>query len=147
MATTKTNAPNHVQQQPAHELFGEVIFAYSRSQAIDDGVLVDLMQVGTRSLVEEAGIRFPVAMTSAAFETAVAPIGRDLPEGQDLDGRLWDVLWMLRCAIRRGPSCDRVRFQVRVWNGRRHQIVTLWSRVTPGDNAEPVVTIMLEGEN
>jgi len=147
MASTQTNAPQTARQHPAAELFGEPIYAYSRRQAIEDGVLVDLMQDELAPLVREAGIRFPIAMTVAAFETAVAPIGRDLPAGQDLNGRLWDVLWILRCAIQRGNASDRVHFQVRVWNGRRHQLVKLWSLVGPGDNADPVITIMLEGED
>jgi hypothetical protein len=41
----------------------EVIFSYSRKQAIEDGVLVDLT-----SLARDAGIKFPVAVTRAVFE-------------------------------------------------------------------------------
>jgi len=37
------------------DVFGEVISSYSRAQAIDDGVLVDLMQGELASLVREAG--------------------------------------------------------------------------------------------
>ena len=42
----------------ANELFGEVISSYSRAQAIEDGVLVDVS-----SVARAAGIKFPVAMT------------------------------------------------------------------------------------
>ena len=38
----------------------EVISSYSRAQAIEDGVLVDVSTVA-----KEAGIKFPVAMTAA----------------------------------------------------------------------------------
>ena len=41
-----------------NELFGEVISSYSRAQAIEDGVLVDVS-----SVAREAGINFPIALT------------------------------------------------------------------------------------
>jgi hypothetical protein len=129
------------------DIFGEPIAVYSRRQAIEDGVLVDLMQPGTVGLVREAGFNFPVAMTAGAFATTVAAIGEPLPEGQDILGRLWDVLWMLACAIKSAGSTDRVQFRVSVWNGRWREEVKLWASCGPGDDAAPVVTMMLEGED
>lgn len=126
----------------------EIISAYSRAQAIEDGALVDLMQPGTVALVKEAGFRFPIAMTRAAWHECVIPVSGKLPERQDLNGRLWDVLWLLKCAIRRANgSTNRVNFEVRVWTGKRHKVVRLWSLCGPGDDAEPVITILLEGED
>ena len=133
--------------QDLGDIFGEPIAVYTRKQAIEDGVLVDLMQPETVSLVREAGFKFPVAMTAGAFAATVAEIGKPLPEGQDIQGRLWDVLWMLACAIKTAGSTDRVRFRVGVWNGRRRDEVKLWLLCGPGDGGEPVVTIMLEGED
>ena len=129
------------------DIFGEPIAVYTRRQAIEDGVLVDLMQPETVGLVREAGFKFPVAMTAGAFAATVAEIGQPLPEGQDIRGRLWDVLWMLLCAIRTAGSTDRVKFRVSVWNGSRRDEVKLWSLCGPGDDGAPVVTIMLEGED
>jgi hypothetical protein len=54
---------------------------------------------------------------------------------------------MLACAIKTAVSTDRVKFRVSVWNGRRRDEVKLWSLCGPGDDAAPVVTIMLEGED
>jgi hypothetical protein len=129
------------------DIFGEPIAVYTRRQAIEDGVLVDLMQAETVRLVREAGFKFPVAMTAVAFAATVAELGQPLPEGQGIQGRLWDVLWMLTCAIKTAGSTDRVKFRVNVWNGRRRDEVKLWSLCGPGDDGEPVVTIMLEGED
>ena len=129
------------------DILGEPIAVYSRRQAIEDGVLVDLMQPETVGLVREAGFKFPVAMTAGAFAATVAAIGERLPEGQDIQGRLWDVLWMLSCAIKTAGSTDRVKFRVSVWNGRRREEVKLWASCGPGDDAAPVVTMMLEGED
>jgi hypothetical protein len=129
------------------DLFGEPIAIYMRQQAIEDGVLVDLMQPETVGLVREAGFKFPVAMTAGAFAATVAAIGEPLPASQDIQGRLWDVLWMLRCAIRAADRTDRVNFRVSVWNGRRRDEAKLWASCGPGDDGAPVVTVMLEGED
>jgi hypothetical protein len=133
----------------------EVISAYTRRQAIEDGVLVDLMQPDTVSAVQEAGFRHAIAMTSAAFNATVWPIDDDRAadwlagKGQDLQGRLWDVLWMLKLAIRGATDTDIIYFQVSVIDHelKRRNTVTLKSWCHPGDQGEPVITIMLPGED
>ena len=65
--------------------FGNVIYAYTRKQAIADGVQVDVS-----STAKEAGIRFPVFITRTAFDSYVT-----VPPnvtGQDEAGRIWDVI-------------------------------------------------------
>jgi len=126
----------------------DLIHRYTRKQAIEDGVLVDLMQGETAPLVKQAGFKIHVAMTTTAFSEAVAPIGRELPPGQDLKGRLWDVLMVLRAGIRSAPDGeDCVHFKVSVWDGGKSKEVPLWALCGPGDDLEPVITIMLEGED
>jgi len=135
----------------------DVIHRYTRAQAIADGVLVDLMQHPTpehperddlRALVREAGFRYPIAMTAAAFAETVHPLdGSALPEGQDTFGRLWDVLWLLRSAIQRATDARRVDFMVRVFDGKRHHAVTLKALCGPGDHGEPVITILKPEED
>lgn len=119
----------------------EYIYIYSRKQALEDGVLLD-----ASSLAKEAGFLFPVALTSAAWGTCV-----DVPqdcEGQDEAGRLWDVLWMLKYAIKQRPSENPLRFSVIVQTSSRYtQQVELKSMCGPGDNAEPVITVMLPDED
>jgi hypothetical protein len=132
----------------SESMFRNPISVYTRRQAIEDGVLVDLMQSGTAGLVREGGFRFPVAMTIGAFCAIVGEPDKPLPAGQDLKGRLWHVLWMLKLAIKSSkPGNDRVSFSVNVWDGRRRTRVNLWSLGGPGDKAEPVITIILEGED
>jgi hypothetical protein len=127
----------------------EIIDAYTRKQAIEDGVLVDLSQGDFGKLCREAGFKIPLAMTATAFGACVGGLdGEPLPTGQDQAGRLWDVLMLLRHAIRKsGGDTDRVYFTVGVWDGRRSVPVKLWSLCGPGDAAEPVITVMLEGED
>ncbi|MDA8239248.1 MAG: hypothetical protein M0Z67_02630 [Nitrospiraceae bacterium] len=84
----------------------EVIDTYSRAEAIADGVLVDVTDTA-----REAGILFPVAVTRSVLEEYIEPSSHDSEKwGQDLMGRLWDTVWMLRIAIRgRKQSEDRRR--------------------------------------
>ena len=122
----------------------EVISSYSRAQAIEDGVLVDVS-----SVAKEAGIKFPVAMTATVWGKYV-----EVPEGvgwQDESGRLWDIVWMFRCAAAKFDG-DTLLFKLYVRNhnrGRltRQDLVTLKAICGPGDNGEPVVTIMTPEED
>jgi hypothetical protein len=70
---------------------------------------------------------------------------------QDEAGRLWDVLTMLRAAACR-PSDDphELRFAVHVRNDNRERtppLVCLKALCGPGDQGEPVVTVMLPEED
>ncbi len=55
---------------------------------------------------------------------------------------------VLRVAIRKlPPGEDRCFFDLAVWDGKRHNTVKLWCMCGPGDDAKPVLTIMLDGED
>ena len=82
----------------------EIISAYSRAQAIEDGLLIDVTKTA-----QEAGIKCSVAMTRAAWADLVA-WDRANRAVQDEEGRLWDVLFMTWMAIRRaGAGKDRLK--------------------------------------
>ena len=54
--------------QPMEDpIFGEVISIYTRAQALADGILID-----AGSMAREAGFKWPVAITVAAWEDCVA---------------------------------------------------------------------------
>ena len=99
----------------------EIIDAYTRREAIEDGILVQLSGPGYQgdpwipAMVAEAGFRYPVAMAVTAFCSYVSPLEGDdtkLAPCQDMKGRLWDVLWMLKLAIRQDPDpARRAAFQ------------------------------------
>jgi len=120
----------------------EVISVYTRAQALEDGVLVDVS-----AMAKEAGIKFPVALTSTVWGQYV-----EVPEGvtcQDESGRLWDILWMFRCAAAKF-SGDTLQFKLHVRNDNQDRtppLVTLKAVCGPGDDAEPVITIMLPEED
>src|SRR5690349_22386058 len=82
--------------------FGEIIYSYTRTQAVADGVQVEVTKTA-----QEAGIRIPVFLTRGVYDAYVT-----VPPsvtGQDEAGRLWDIVWMLRFAISRARGhSDRV---------------------------------------
>jgi hypothetical protein len=102
-------------------------------------VLIDVS-----ATAREAGIRWPVALTRAAWERCVR-----VPPGvacQDEAGRLWDVLWLLRCAIGRSNGGPEIRFAVHARNDNRDRtppLVRLKALCGPGDDGSPCITVML----
>lgn len=126
----------------------EIIHAYTRADAIRDEVLFDVTETG-----KEAGFKVPVALTAAVYYDCVRWTEDDNRRGtlQDESGRLWDVLCLAFLAARRSPGADRVPFAVlRVpVEGRGHKArrVDLVVTIGPGDEGEPVITIMQPNED
>jgi len=120
-----------------------IIFRYTRAQAIEDGVLVDLTQ-----WARETGFVVPVACTSAVWNGHVVPHYDARSLGQCERGRAHDLLWLLFCAVRAGSGRDRVLFKVDfLESADQHVTVELKAVCGPGDQGEPVVTIMLPNED
>lgn len=124
---------------------GDIVFRYSRAQALADGVLVD---AGERA--RKAGFRVPVALTEAVWNACIR-WPKTEPAVQDESGRLWDVVFLAALAARRAArlGTDRVGFEMRVVprGGRRARLVELVVHLGPSDTGEPVVTIMAPGED
>jgi hypothetical protein len=134
---------NQENQQPATSNL-QLIYAYTRKQAIADGVQVDVTKTA-----KEAGISFPVFLTRTVWDAYVA-----VPEGvqaQDEAGRLWDIVWMLRFAIIRSRShSDRVPVALYVRNdNHRAKLVKLIAQCGPldMDDASPAITVMMPDED
>ena len=122
------------------KLFDEadVIHSYTRAQAIADGVLVDVTQwASPREMM--GGFVIPVAVTAAVWSLLEPPEG----SCESRRGRAHDVLWMAALAARGNRDGDRATFQVEIGGAT----VAMWLQIGPGDEGEPVVTIMLEGED
>ena len=131
------------------DVFGPVVASYSRAQAIEDGVLIDVT-----AMAREAGFKWPVALTHTAWCDCVAWTERDnrFQVHQDESGRLWDVLFMAFYAIRTATAPgDRLLFSLYRVPKDGHSTeageVSLKLMVGPGDTGEPVVTIMLLNED
>ena len=121
-----------------------VICTYTRAQALEDGGLIDVSETA-----REAGFKVPVALTAAAWGDCVAWDEKDAKTCQDEAGRLWDVLNMAAMAALCNRQASRVPFSVlRVprW-GARPEPAHLVLHIGPGDEGEPVITIMQPGED
>ena len=121
-----------------------VIFSYTRKQALEDGVLVDLT-----GWAAETGFSIPVACTATVWNQYIVPPEGTAELGQSERGRGHDLLWMLFCAIQRAAAGgDRLTFEVVFLNARkRHETVQLKAICGPGDEGEPVMTVMLPSED
>jgi hypothetical protein len=127
----------------------EVIHVYTRAQAIADGELVELPE----PICREAGFRYPVAVTRSVWEECIH--WPETESGLQMEsGRMWDVLWMARCAGLSARQADRVTYQLHVVprgadasDDGPPPLVTLVLHIGPGDTAEPVITIMKPGED
>lgn len=128
-------------------IFGEVIYSYTRTQALEDGVLIDVS-----SIANEVGFTCPMAMTAAAWADCVAWTDVDSQRQgyQDEGGRLWDVILMANRAARVGQG-GRMQFELyRVPRGGRNHAprrTRLAMTIGPGDQGEAVITLMLPSED
>jgi len=131
-------------------VFGPVIHAYTRAEAIDDGVLVEIPESASRA----AGFKIPIAMTATAW-------GATVGFGTDLAELLMKATAVLSAAMmeyrqsehraRMGlgePVGDRLAF---AYDAEREDggvdVVQLVMVIGPGDEGEPVGTVMLPGED
>lgn len=119
-----------------------IISVYTRKQAIEDGVLVDVS-----GMASEAGIRYPVALTRQVWAEYVMPGYETRPLGQSEDGRLWDLLWMFRNAARQSSGALLMFKCYFLMAEDRQELVEFKSICGPGDQAEPVITIMMPWED
>ncbi len=120
----------------------DLIYSYTRAQALEDGVLVDVT-----ATAREAGFVWPVAVTAAVW-ALIQEIPPKYQGSQDVQGRLWDVVWMAAQEIRRhrGEEGNELRYRLTLPHGRE-TYATLKLIVGPGDQGEPVVTILLPHED
>ena len=124
--------------------FGPVVYAYTRAQAVADGVQVEVTKIA-----QEARIKFPMFLTRAVFDAYVT-----VPEGvtgQDEAGRLWDVVWMTRFAILRSHGhTDRLPVALYVRNDNRAaKLIKLIAVAGPLDidDPAPCITVMMPDED
>lgn len=115
----------------------EVISAYSRAQALEDGELIDVTEAAS-----EVGFKLPVAITRQVHATL-----EDSPNAwESYRGRLHDVVWMAANAARANRDNERARVQLIITTkaapraGAR-ALHELQSVIGPGDTPAAVITI------
>ena len=145
------------QKGKAEAFFGPVISQYTRQDALADGVLVDVSE-----MAKEAGFSIPVAVTTAVWHDCIDwPEDEENGYGQSIDGRQWDVLKMAYYKIRSTrdqsedlhyilnviPRVTKPNNSGAIDDFTGAEETTLKINIGPGDNAEPVLTIMLPNED
>ncbi|WP_437729556.1 DUF6573 family protein [Sorangium sp. So ce861] len=125
------------------EITMELVYSYARRQALEDGVLIDVS-----ATARELGVTIPVAVTSSVWERYVKLTPAAIRAGNGEEGRVWDILWMFRWAALRAKDQSEVRFQLHVvTESITPSLVELKAICGPGDDCEPVITIMLPNED
>lgn len=129
--------------------FGKVIYGYTRAQALEDGVLVDVSEPALK-----AGFKIPVAVTNAVWVQYIEWTDEDNQKQtiQVQTSRLWNILLMLMRAIKIDLSkADQLLYPLAVvprdGKSRSAKAIKLKSVIGGGDNLEPVITIMLPTED
>ena len=116
-----------------------VVFSYSRKQALEDGVLIEI----ENELVKNAGIKIPVAVTSALYE---GYLKSSLP-GQDLKGRIFDMLILLNISAR-GVNTDTIYFDVLFqMEEDKTEPIKLKAVIGPDDDFSACLTVMMPEED
>jgi hypothetical protein len=116
--------------------FGETIYSYTRTQAIEDGVLVDLSRVDSI----KQHWKLPVACTSTVWAIIEEALRR---EDQDVSGICHDISTMAKLAVRGTDNTEQVCFKVIVV-GRTHELKL---HIGSGDTTAPVLTLILPNED
>lgn len=113
----------------------ELISKYTRANAIDDGVLVDVTE-----MAREKGFKCPVAINSSVQAILESGLKK---KKEDYKGRLSDLLFLAYMAARKAGGNSEIFFSVGI--GRK--IENFKMMAGPGDNAELVITITLPDED
>lgn len=122
----------------------EIISSYSRAQAIEDGVLVDLSAIAP-AVCRESGYKFPIACTAAVWAIVDKAV-KNKRAYNDLNGVLWDILWMSKACKRQIDSTTSL-FQVLINGAGRQKKFTFKMMIGPGDDSSPVFTILFPEED
>jgi len=126
---------------------GPVICSYTRAQAIDDGVLIDVTK-----LARKAGFVVPAAITCGVAAEMMELVRRERPKALEehpeelvREAAYFGVLSVLHAAtvdaLHKGKDGRIKRITLNV------EGVRMYAVMGPGDEGEPVLTVMLEGED
>ena len=89
-----------------------------------------------------------MAITRAAYDSYIVPSDSLRSDGQSTEGRLWDTLRILWIAAKHNGG-STVMFSVLFLmdSAAKPEPIELKAICHPGDDSEPVVTIMLPNED
>ena len=114
----------------------DLIFSYSRADAIRDGVLIDVS-----SRAKSLGYRIPVALIAGLYDALTA----GAKDEAEISARVDLLLITLRDSIAGNPGAgDRLDFVVKA---PTLSLLSAWALCGPGDTPDPVLTVMLPHED
>lgn len=116
------------------DLFGEVVYAYTRAMALQDGTLIDVAKLATESPRLQAALK-PFKVPMAATPAALVHVAEAYPQ-LDQSEALAEVLHLAAFMAAMCPNRDRIN---------PHGPLIL--AIGPGDEAEPVMTLMMPSDD
>ncbi|MYL83468.1 hypothetical protein GTA51_10055 [Desulfovibrio aerotolerans] len=121
-----------------------LIYSYTRQQAIEDGVLIDVTDAA-----RGVGFKVNTVVTATLFHGYVEPPTGLEGEGQSTAGRLHDLLFLVLCAARKNHAgADRATVRVAfLMAPGKTETVEVIAHIGPGDQGEPVLTLMLHEDD
>jgi hypothetical protein len=126
----------------------EIIYVYSRKQALEDGVQVDA-NVGDLAEVTLQHFKYPVYMTRAVYDLMERAVNN--PKWMnDWKGVWHDICWLCQLAsrgLRDGESVTR--FQVIIRGAGKRSLYTMRAvcEAKDFDDPQPVITILMADED
>ena len=136
----------------------DVIYTYTRKQAIADGVLVDCMNgfVHPGTILRKLTMQhftWPAVMTMTLYEL-LNRLVEDKRNCNDWRGVWHDVCWMLKCKMKRTPGYDKPRalpydvlFELEITTEGKQQLYTLKANFGFDDDGKPCLTFMFPNED
>ena len=121
-----------------------IIYSYTRKQAIEDGVLVDLTEWAT-----PIGFLIPVACTAAVWHRCLEAQKNSTDLGQCTLLRAYVLLITLyRHISKHAGAMDQLMFDLNYYNtAGKKETIKLKAHCGPGDQGEPVLTLLLPHED
>ncbi len=119
----------------------EVIHSYSRKEAINDRVLMDVS-----NSAKDIGILYPVAVSQAVWAKYVFMSDEQEDYEYLEEQRLLDILFKFKRKAEQTKGPDLL-FEIFVQFTAEPEEVTLKAVCGPGDRMEPVITIMEVNED
>jgi excisionase family DNA binding protein len=110
----------------------------TRRDAIEEGELIEITHMG-----KDAGIVYPLAVSARAAQCLV-PFP-NIPQ-ETVTENLWDTLHAFREKAKRTVETE-FEFSVSLYQNGLVPTITLKAAVSPGDDGEPVITIMAPEES
>ena len=110
----------------------------TRRDAIDDGDLIEITRMG-----RDIGIAFPLAVSARAAQSMV-PFP-NIPQ-ETVTENLWDILHAFRDRART-TTAEEFEFQASLYLNGLVPTITFKATVSPGDDGDPVITIMMPDED